>query len=80
MGISNVDRTHCVTFTFNGDKFYGVKSRTYGDEMGEGISQPEVRCAMSLKQATRLANVAISAKFSNVRVQPLTIKPKRTRK
>jgi hypothetical protein len=79
MSLKNVERTHCVTFTHNGDKFFAVKSRSYGDEMGEGISQPEVRCAMSLSQATRIANVAIGAGFSNVKVQALVIKPRKSR-
>jgi hypothetical protein len=75
----NVERTHCVTFTHQGDKFYAVKSRTYGDEMGEGVSQPEVRCAMSEKQATHLAAVAIAAGFQNVKVCALVIKPRSKR-
>lgn len=76
----NIERTHCVTFTHAGDKFYAVRSRSYGDLMGEGVSQPEVRCAVSLSQATELASVARAAKFKNVKICPLVIKPKRTRK
>ena len=80
MGISNSDRTHCVTFSHKGDLFYAVKSRTYGDAMGAGVSKPEVRCAMSLSQATSLANVATGAKFDNVRVRTIVIKQKAKRK
>lgn len=68
------ERTHCVTFTHDGDKYYAVKSRTYGDEMAEGVSEPELRCAMPLKHANRLAEIAIKAKMANVKVSPIKLK------
>jgi len=75
--MTNSERTHCVRFTHAGDRYYAVKSRSYGDPMAEGITEASVRCAMPLKQAEQLAIVCIKAGFLNVEVKELQIKPKR---
>ncbi len=71
-----IKRTHCVTFLYQGDRYYAVKSHNYGDPIPTGITQPETRCAMSQRDAVRLAQVMVDAKFSNVKVNELQLKRK----
>lgn len=76
MTTANASRTHCVTFKDGKNTFYAVKSREYGDQVPMGISQPEVRCAMSESDATRLADFLRreSVNFTGVRVHRLRVK------
>lgn len=76
MSVQNAQRTHCVTFIDDGRKYFAVKSREYGDQVPMGISEPEVRCAMSSNDASRMAaflrKEAIN--FTNIKVHRLATK------
>lgn len=76
MAVSNANRTHCVTFNDGADKLYAVKSREYGDPIPMGVSKPEIRCAMSETDASRMADFLRrnSVFFTNVKVRRLNIK------
>lgn len=78
MAVKNSQRTHCVTFTDEGIQYFAVKSREYGDAIPMGISQPEMRCAMSENDATRMAKFlrANAVYFTNIKVHELDIKKK----
>ena len=78
MSTPNADRTHCVTFNNDGRRYFAVRSREYGDQVPMGITNPEVRCAMSESDATRMANFLIkeSVNFTNIKVVPLNVKRK----
>ena len=71
--MKNSDRTHCVTFSDAGRKYWAVKSRQYGEPIPMGIDKPEVRCAMSFKDARRMADFLMkeAVTFTNVRVHSL---------
>ena len=75
--IAAADRTHCVTFQCDGDKYFAVKSRNYGDPEPTGVKEPSIACAMPEEHARRMAAFLRkeSINFTNIRIQKLNIKP-----
>ena len=73
MAVKNSQRTHCVTFLDDGRKYFAVKSREYGDQVPMGITEPEVRCAMTASDASRMAAFLRkeAVNFTNVKVHVL---------
>jgi len=78
MATKNANRTHAVTFVDGGRRYYAVKSREYGDQIPMGIDKPELRCAMTESDATRMADFLKreAVHFRNITVHTLNIKRK----
>lgn len=77
--MANSEKTHCVTVVEAGQTMYAVKPKRQEfrgviyDAIPQVISPPELKCAMSEKEAINLANFLKTTTFTGIKVHKLNL-------